>query len=129
MENFLMEEVVYKLLQYVIVVAMAYAMAYITGWIAKIKDDRIRLHLNKAVELANQAVLTTNQTFVDNLKKAGAFDKEQATIALGKSIELTKELMTDETKSVITGAVGDFEVYIRSLVEQQVAVAKENKGK
>lgn len=129
MENFLMEEVVYKLLQYVVVIAMAYAMAYITGWIAKIKDDRIRLHLNKAVELANQAVLTTNQTFVDNLKKAGAFDREQATIALGKSIELTKELMTDETKSVIAGAVGDFEVYIRSLVEQQVAVAKENKGK
>ena len=129
MEKFLMDEVVYKLLQYVVMVAMAYAMAYVTGLIAKIKDDRVKLHLNKAVELANQAVLTTNQNFVDNLKKAGTFDEKQAEIAFRKSVKLTKSLMTDETKKVVEGAVGDFEVFLMTLVEQQVAIAKENKEK
>lgn len=129
MEKFLMDEVVYKLLQYVVMVAMAYAMAYVTGLIAKIKDDRVRLHLNKAAELANQAVLTTNQNFVDNLKKAGTFDEKQADIAFRKSVKLTKSLMTDETKKVVEGAVGDFEVFLMTLVEQQVAIAKENKEK
>ena len=124
-----MDEVVYKLLQYVVMVAMAYAMAYVTGLIAKIKDDRVKLHLNKAVELANQAVLTTNQNFVDNLKKAGTFDEKQAEIAFRKSVKLTKSLMTDETKKVVEGAVGDFEVFLMTLVEQQVAIAKENKEK
>lgn len=124
-----MDEVVYKLLQYVVMVAMAYAMAYVTGLIAKIKDDRVRLHLNKAAELANQAVLTTNQNFVDNLKKAGTFDEKQADIAFRKSVKLTKSLMTDETKKVVEGAVGDFEVFLMTLVEQQVAIAKENKEK
>lgn len=129
MEKFIMDEVVYKLLQYVVMVAMAYAMAYVTGLIAKIKDDRVKLHLNKAVELANQAVLTTNQNFVDNLKKAGTFDEKQADIAFRKSVKLTKSLMTDETKKVVEGAVGDFEVFLMTLVEQQVAIAKENKEK
>lgn len=124
-----MDEVVYKLLQYVVMVAMAYAMAYVTGLIAKIKDDRVRLHLNKAAELANQAVLTTNQNFVDNLKKAGTFDEKQADMAFRKSVKLTKNLMTDETKKVVEGAVGDFEVFLMTLVEQQVAIAKENKEK
>lgn len=124
-----MDEVVYKLLQYVVMVAMAYAMAYVTGLIAKIKDDRVKLHLNKAAELANQAVLTTNQNFVDNLKKAGTFDEKQADIAFRKSVKLTKSLMTDETKKVVEGAVGDFEVFLMTLVEQQVAIAKENKEK
>lgn len=124
-----MDEVVYKLLQYVVMVAMAYAMAYVTGLIAKIKDDRVKLHLNKAVELANQAVLTTNQNFVDNLKKAGTFDEKQAEIAFRKSVKLTKSLMTDETKKVVEGAVGDFEVFLMTLVEQQVAIAKENREK
>lgn len=129
MEKFIMDEVVYKLLQYVVMVAMAYAMAYVTGLIAKIKDDRVKLHLNKAVELANQAVLTTNQNFVDNLKKAGTFDEKQAEIAFRKSVKLTKSLMTDETKKVVEGAVGDFEVFLMTLVEQQVAIAKENREK
>lgn len=129
MEKFIMDEVVYKLLQYVVMVAMAYAMAYVTGLIAKIKDDRVKLHLNKAVELANQAVLTTNQNFVDNLKKAGTFDEKQADIAFRKSVKLTKSLMTDETKKVVEGAVGDFEVFLMTLVEQQVAIAKENREK
>ena len=129
MEKFLMDEVVYKLLQYVVMVAMAYAMAYVTGLIAKIKDDRVKLHLNKAAELANQAVLTTNQNFVDNLKKAGTFDEKQAEIAFRKSVKLTKSLMTDETKKVVEGAVGDFEVFLMTLVEQQVAIAKENNEK
>ena len=129
MEKFIMDEVVYKLLQYVVMVAMAYAMAYVTGLIAKIKDDRVKLHLNKAAELANQAVLTTNQNFVDNLKKAGTFDEKQADIAFRKSVKLTKSLMTDETKKVVEGAVGDFEVFLMTLVEQQVAIAKENKEK
>lgn len=129
MEKFIMDEVVYKLLQYVVMVAMAYAMAYVTGLIAKIKDDRVRLHLNKAAELANQAVLTTNQNFVDNLKKEGTFNEKQADIAFRKSVKLTKSLMTDETKKVVEGAVGDFEVFLMTLVEQQVAIAKENKEK
>lgn len=129
MEKFIMDEVVYKLLQYVVMVAMAYAMAYVTGLIAKIKDDRVRLHLNKAAELANQAVLTTNQNFVDNLKKAGTFDEKQADIAFRKSVKLTKSLMADETKKVVEGAVGDFEVFLMTLVEQQVVIAKENKEK
>lgn len=129
MEKFLMDEVVYKLLQYFVMVAMAYAMAYVTGLIAKIKDDRVKLHLNKAAELANQAVLTTNQNFVDNLKKAGTFDEKQAEIAFRKSVKLTKSLMTDETKKVVESAVGDFEVFLMTLVEQQVAIAKENKEK
>lgn len=129
MEKFLMDEVVYRLLQYVVMVAMAYAMAYVTGLIAKIKDDRVRLHLNKAAELANQAVLTTNQNFVDNLKKAGTFDEKQADIAFRKSVKLTKSLMTDETKKAVEGAVGDFEVFLMTLVEQQVAIAKENREK
>lgn len=124
-----MDEVVYKLLQYVVMVAMAYAMAYVTGLIAKIKDDRVKLHLNKAAELANQAVLTTNQNFVDNLKKAGTFNEKQADIAFRKSVKLTKSLMTDETKKVVEGAVGDFEVFLMTLVEQQVAIAKKNKEK
>ena len=124
-----MDEVVYRLLQYVVMVAMAYAMAYVTGLIAKIKDDRVRLHLNKAAELANQAVLTTNQNFVDNLKKAGTFDEKQADIAFRKSVKLTKSLMTDETKKAVEGAVGDFEVFLMTLVEQQVAIAKENREK
>ena len=70
-------------------------------------------------------VVSTNQTYVDALKAANAFDKE----AQKKAFELTynkiMNVLTEDAKEYLTTIYGDLEIYITTKIESEVKLYKE----
>ena len=70
-------------------------------------------------------VVSTNQTYVDALKEANAFDKE----AQKKAFELTynkiMNVLTEDAKEYLTTIYGDLEIYITTKIESEVKLYKE----
>jgi hypothetical protein len=57
-------------------------------------------------------IRATNQTYVEELKKAGNFDKAAQEAALAKTLEAVKATLNDESKKYIEMFTADIEVYI-----------------
>lgn len=85
------------------------------------KHDKYILMLQDTV---TDCVLTTTQTYVDALKGQNAFDPE----AHKKAFEMTKTavlaILTEDAKEYLNSALGDFDEYLKTLIEAQVQVNK-----
>ena len=75
-------------------------------------------------DTVTDCVLTTTQTYVDALKGQNAFDPE----AQKKAFEMTKAavlaILTEDAKEYLNSALGDFDEYLKTLIEAQVQVNK-----
>ncbi|MDP4181178.1 MAG: hypothetical protein Q8942_08815 [Bacillota bacterium] len=83
----------------------------------KIKNDTLNKYISIAEDAIETAVVSVNQTFVDNIKKQGTFDKETA----GKSFDLAKQkaisIMGTSVKNALTDAYNDLDAWIDSKIE------------
>lgn len=97
----------------------------ITRLIKWINSKTNNLELQQAIEtilnIIKAAVETTNQRYVDNLKKAGKFDIKAQKEAFKQTFDLTKELLTDEVREILEKQFGKIDTYISTLIEQIVA--------
>ena len=84
--------------------------------------------LNRIIDQVQATVTTivqaTNQTFVDDLKKARKFTKESAVEAKNMALETAKDLISDEAAIAIEQLHGNVDVYLDSLVESIVKELK-----
>lgn len=69
-------------------------------------------------------VLATNQTYVEALKKQGAFDLEAQKSAFNMTLEAVMNILSDEAKDYLSEAFGDLNSYITSQIEASVNVNK-----
>lgn len=69
-------------------------------------------------------VLATNQTYVESLKKQGAFDVEAQKVAFNMTLEAVMNILSDEAKEYLSEAFGDLNSYITSQIEASVNVNK-----
>ncbi len=69
-------------------------------------------------------VLATNQTYVESLKKQGAFDVEAQKVAFNMTLEAVMNILSDEAKDYLSEAFGDLNSYITSQIEASVNVNK-----
>lgn len=74
--------------------------------------------------IVKQAVNTTNQTYVNELKASGKFDVNAHKEAFNKTKEIVTTTINEKTKSIITNAIGNFDTYIDSLIEYIVKISK-----
>ena len=72
----------------------------------------------------NNCVIATNQTYVEALKKAGAFDMEAQKTAFNMTKNAVLAILSDEAKRYLTNAVGDLNEYITQQIEAAVNVNK-----
>ena len=83
----------------------------------------------KYIEMLNQTisdcVLATTQTYVDSLKKQGAFDADAQKKAFSQTYEAVIALLTDEATEYLNAAVGDLTLYITQKIESEVILNKE----
>jgi len=110
----------------VILGAIALGIAGIITWAfklfqvwlsSKIKNEKVRAAVIAVTEVVEKSVLSIQQTFVDQLKKDGKFDKDKQTEALNKAINLAISLISEETKRVITENFGSFEELLLTQIE------------
>lgn len=69
-------------------------------------------------------VLATNQTYVEALKKQGAFNVEAQKTAFNMTLEAVMNILSDEAKDYLSEAFGDLNSYITSQIEASVNVNK-----
>lgn len=69
-------------------------------------------------------VLATNQTYVESLKKQGAFNAEAQKVAFNMTLEAVMNILSEEAKEYLSEAFGDLNSYITSQIEASVNVNK-----
>lgn len=91
----------------------------------KVSKEVSRKYINMLADTITDCVISTNQTYVDALKEANAFDKE----AQKKAFELTynkiMNVLTEDAKEYLTTVYGDLEIYITTKIESEVKSYKE----
>lgn len=91
----------------------------------KVSNNISRKYIDMLADTITDCVVSTNQTYVDALKEANAFDKE----AQKKAFELTynkiMNVLTEDAKEYLTAIYGDLEIYITTKIESEVKFHKE----
>lgn len=92
---------------------------------AKVSKEVSKKYIDMLADTITDCVVSTNQTYVDALKEANAFDKE----AQKKAFELTynkiMNVLTEDAKEYLTTIYGDLEIYITTKIESEVKFYKE----
>lgn len=91
----------------------------------KVSNKISKKYIDMLADTITDCVISTNQTYVDALKAANAFDKE----AQKKAFELTynkiMNVLTEDAKEYLTTIYGDLEIYISTKIESEVKLYKE----
>ena len=83
----------------------------------KIKDQKLARWSSAVAKILFDAVQTVQQTFVDEMKKAGKFDAEAAKQAKDKAMAIVKGQLTEELRKYITDNFGDMEEWLMNQIE------------
>ena len=101
---------------------------------SKIAKDAARLAPSKYSEIiygleniVNKAVITTNQTFVNELKKQGKFDKEAMQEAYRRTYESIVASLSQSFFEYIDEETIDIDVLLKNMIETSVNWNKERK--
>lgn len=70
------------------------------------------------------AVIATNQTYVEALKREGKFDAEAQKKAFAQTYDTVMKLLTADVKAYLQTAVADLTVYINTRIESEVNLNK-----
>ena len=115
--NEILMYIIETILKLVVAVAIPYAFNLIR---IKITNDTQIKYLNKFEQLVKDAVNQVQQTYVENMKAENLFDKH----AQEQAFQMVKinviNMMNDRMQEIVVDAVGDFDAYIRNMIESEV---------
>ena len=90
----------------------------------KVENETQKKYLEMLNSTITDCVIATTQTYVDSLKKQGAFDAEAQKVAFTMTYESVVKLLTDEATEYLNEAVGDLQLYITQKIEAEVNLNK-----
>lgn len=106
----------------------AFAVKYINAKMNEMsensKTEKEKKYLNMLNETISDCVIATTQTYVEALKKQGAFDADAQKAAFSITFEAVTNLLTEEAKEYLNEAVGDLNLYITQKIEAEVQINK-----
>ena len=92
--------------------------------IEKSENDLVDKYVFMLTETISTCVIATKQTYVESLKKDGAFDAEAQKQALQLTLDQVKNILTEEAKAYLSEAYGDLNAYIIQKIEAEVNLTK-----
>ena len=125
-------ELLYTIFEVCLIPLLGVLTTYFIKWL-KMKETEINERLEnetaeKYVSMVSETiaacVLATKQTYVDTLKKQGAFDAEAQKIAFNTTLETVMKVLSDEAKEYLTSIYGDLIVYLTTRIEAEVNLQK-----
>lgn len=127
-----MQDLIRELLLAVVTVCLPIITAYVVKAIKKLGDNaaadtedlKISGYIDEITQAITQAVSSTSQTYVDSLKESGEFTIEAQKIALQKSIETAKAILSPAVLEFIDNVYGDFVEYVTPKIEAEVRKQK-----
>ena len=94
-----------------------YGLLLLRQFLSKIISDGLADEITSRLE---DAVYATTQTYVDDLKKNGAFTKEAQVHALSMALATLLGSLSQEAKDYIQEKFGDSEAYLTGRIEAEV---------
>lgn len=120
----LFEMVIFPLLG----IATVYLVFLIKAKINELKfkkdNDLFNKYLSMLENTITDCVIATTQTYVDSLKKQGAFDADAQKVAFTKTYTNVMKILTEDAKEYLEQALGDLESYVYNKIESEVALNK-----
>ena len=90
----------------------------------KVKNETQKKYLEMLNNTITDCVIATTQTYVDSLKKQGAFDADAQKMAFTMTYTSVMNLLTEEATEYLNEAVGDLNLYITQKIEAEVNLNK-----
>lgn len=104
---------------------LSWLTTLVIAWLnSKIKDQKLKTFMTKFTELISSCVNALTQTTVNELKKAGKFDKEAAEKIKGECVELIKNQLSVDMKKFIEENFGDLTEYVSTQIENFIYNSK-----
>ena len=88
------------------------------------KNETEKKYIEMLNNTISDCVIATTQTYVDSLKKQGAFNAEAQKAAFTMTYEAIVKLLTDEATKYLNEAIGDLNLYITQKIEAEVKLNK-----
>lgn len=106
--------------------------AFIVAWIkskinnvnAKTNNELLKSTLDTVETIVVNAVIATNQTYVDSLKEQNAFDVEAQQKAFQKTYDVVMASLTEDTKNGLMKLTTDLNLYITEMIEAKTKQLK-----
>lgn len=125
-----MNNIITNIILTVLTAALFIGLKYLTEYVnenkLKIKDERVRGAIEKALEIVSLAVNITNQSFVQELKDKGGFGKKEAEEAFNATKVKVIEMLDSETKKILEHEFENSNKFLNEAIEAKVW---ENKNK
>ena len=90
----------------------------------KVENETQKKYIEMLNNTITDCVIATTQTYVDSLKKQGAFDADAQKMAFTMTYTSVMNLLTDEATEYLNEAVGDLNLYITQKIEAEVNLNK-----
>lgn len=121
-------ELLSKIFEVCIIPLLGVLVAYFTQFIkaksaeisTKTDNELAKKYISMLSDTITQCVIATNQTYVDELKEQGKFDKEAQETAFKATSNAVLAILSDEAKKYLTAAYGDLNTYIANQIEKTV---------
>lgn len=105
----------------IIVPLFAWGVKSLVDWLnTKIHNETIEKYITFAGDVVTQAVKETMQTYVDSLKKNGAFDEIAQQEAFRRAKETALKMLTKDAIKAIEMVYGDINTWLHSKIESAV---------
>lgn len=127
-----MKEILLNLVLAVIAAAVPVLTAHAISYIKKAKDKaiastestKVQGYITEISDAVANAVAATSQTYVDALKKAGAFSKEAQEEAAEKALSACLASISPAAIDFIEEAYDDLKTYLSTKIEAEVRKQK-----
>ena len=90
----------------------------------KLQDEHAKKYIEEAMQAVVDAVVATNQTYVDALKKSGKFDAEAQKAAAQKALNACLASISDRAQRFLDYTYGDIKKYLTTRIEAEVRKQK-----
>ena len=125
-------EIVYQIFELCVIPLLGVLTAFAIQWIRsktaeitlKNQRDEFDKYITMLGETICACVATTNQTYVDSLKKTGSFDAEAQKTAFNMTLTAVMNVLGEDAKEYLTAIYGDLTTYLTNLIEAEVRVQK-----
>ena len=106
----------------------AYAITYIKkkkdALVKSTDSDLEKKYIEKISDTITKCVIATNQTYVEGLKKEGAFTKEAQEEAFNKTLDNIMAILSDDCIEYLQSITSDVSLYLKNEIEAEVRLNK-----
>ena len=121
-----------QIFQVCVIPLLGVLTAFVVAWIkskinninAKTDNELLKSTLSTVETIVVNAVIATNQTYVDALKDQNAFDAEAQKAAFQKTYDAVMNSLTEDTKNGLMKLTTDLNLYITEMIEAKTKQVK-----